>query len=1075
MSGFGAVPGLPAVLLCILAASLSGQTTQCLVSGRVTDSITGQPIAGATVRYSFRLAPGGPQLIGNESSTDTRGLFVLPLLSPGTYTIRAGKTGYQGQEVNELKLFVAAALNLDFALRPASDVWDKTSQTFSPEGSVILHYYASDVERLESASIRLVPAQTSDQQSTLSYVVDSQAIRDLPLAGRDVYATLAVSPGVAADTGTARGLGLSVNGQRPASSNFMLDGVENNNTLVTGPLTALAPEMIQEYRVSISTWSAEYGRTTGYLANAITRAGGDSWHGTAYFNLKNDALDANDFQNNAHLQPRTPFHEDQYGFQTGGPVWRKRLFISAGLELYRSRSQSPAVAVNLPTKLFTSQFDDPGDTNPAAALFAKFPTPNTSASQDYVTSATVHPTVSISRALWLARADYVSGNHRFYLRGAIDRTDWPDFIWYPYTQFNSGLEQPVASIVAGYTGTVRPNLTHEAHAAFSRATTRWDRAHPEIPTLIITSTLLGPNTALTDLSEPTLLPGSPALYGLRNTSRTVELSDNWLWTQGRHIVKAGGGLFVRNPDGLMTTGRDGRYSFSSIIGFLIDEPATFTAALSRSLLPGFAQPNYDRQYRNNQYFLFAEDTWRTSQHLTVNVGIRYENYGAPSNTGNVVDPAVQLSTGTLIAGSRKLWNGDSRDFAPRIGFAYDATDWHGPVFRGGYGIFYDRLFDNLWTGTQNNSVVLPPSFDCSLADCSNYVARVSTVLSQFTRTPFATSFPPLILIDPNLRSGMVQSYFLGAKQRFSESLDVEVNALDSLGRGLLTTDILNRSGSAFSGTPIEWRSNQGSSDYRALTTTLRYHPRHGYLQASWTWGHSVDNQSDPLAGEFFDLSIVNFTGRAPSPTVAAFSRQSDSSADRGNSNFDQRHNLVLLGWLEVPAASGRLAALTRGWRLSEVAAFRTGFPYTVLAPSTGEIVNQRANLVAPTLAGSVSGIAPQAGAVPLLNPAAFTDPASGVLGNTGRNAFEGPGLWNADLAISRSFGLPRRENAHLILRSDFYNAFNHANLNNPNSLLGSPGFGQASYGRLGYDTGFPALIPLNETSRQIQVTIKAEF
>lgn len=1084
MSRFGKIPGWSAALLCICAASLPGQTTQCLISGRVTDSITGQPLAGATIRYSFRLAPGAPQSLGNQASTDAKGFFVLPLLSPGTYTIKTAKAGYQGQEVNELELFVAAALNLDFALRPASDVWDKTSQTFSPGGNVILHYYASDVQRLESANVRLVPAQTSDQQSTMSYVVDSQAIRDLPLAGRDVYATLAVSPGVAADTGAARGLGLSVNGQRPASSNFMLDGVENNNTLVTGPLTALAPEMIQEYRVSIGTWSAEYGRTTGYIANAITRAGGESWHGTAYFNLKNNALDANDFQNNAAAQPRPPFHEDQYGFQTGGPVWRKKLFLSAGLELYRSRGRQGTYNVNLPTTLFVSQLSD---TNPGKALFAEFPTPNTSTAQDYITSVTVHPTVSLNRALSLARADYVSGNHRFYLRDAIDRTDWPDFIWYPYTEFNSGLEQPVASIVAGYTDTVRPDLTHEAHASFSRATTRWDRAHPEIPTLTIIQTLQGPNTALADLGDSTLLPGSPAFYGLRNTSRTAEFSDNWLRTKGRHIVKAGGGLFVRNPDGLTSTAKDGQYYFQDFLHFLIDAPAAFSAGLSRTQLPGLTQPDYERRYRNTQYFLFAQDTWRVSRRLVLNGGIRYENYGAPSNTGATVDPMVQLAAGnslpqslpnaSLVAGTRKLWANDNRDFAPRLGFAWDASNLHGPVFRGGYGIFYDRPFDNLWTGTQNNSVVIPPFFSCGGAYCGNYLVPVSTVLSQFAKTPFSTDFPSLTLIDPKLRSGMVQSFFLGARQRFSDALDLEWNAFGSRGRGLVTTDIVNRPGAVFNQAlpEIEWRSNQGSSDYRALNAIVRYRPRYGYLQAAWTWSHSIDNQSDALLGQFSDLSLVDFSVRAPSPTVAAFSRPFDSSADRGNSNFDQRHNLVFLGWLEAPAASGRLAVFTRGWRLAETAAFRTGFPYTVLAPSTGAIVNQRANLIAPSLAGAVSGIAPQPGSVPLLNPAAFTEPASGVLGNTGRNAFEGPGLWNADLSISRTFALPRRENAHLILRSDFYNALNHANLNNPNSLLGLPGFGQASYGPPGNDKGFPALIPLNETSRQIQITIKAEF
>ena len=117
----------------------------------------------------------------------------------------------------------------------------------------------------------------------------------------------------------------------------------------------------------------------------------------------------------------------------------------------------------------------------------------------------------------------------------------------------------------------------------------------------------------------------------------------------------------------------------------------------------------------------------------------------------------------------------------------------------------------------------------------------------------------------------------------------------------------------------------------------------------------------------------------------------------------------------------------------------------------------------------------------ILNPAAFAAPPDGVVGNSGRNAFRGPGLWNIDLSVSRSFPLPfLGESGRVLLRSDFYNAFNHANLNNPNSLYcpvisNCPDFGQASYGRIGYNTGFPALTPLNETPRQIQLIVKVEF
>jgi hypothetical protein len=482
----------------------------------------------------------------------------------------------------------------------------------------------------------------------------------------------------------------------------------------------------------------------------------------------------------------------------------------------------------------------------------------------------------------------------------------------------------------------------------------------------------------------------------------------------------------------------------------------------------------------------------------LNGGIRYDNFGAPVNTGSLRDAVVQLGQGAdfpqRISGAavtypsnadQRLWAADNRGFAARLGFSWDATKWRGPVVRGGYGVFFDRPFGNLWQEIQNNSVVLPVSFNCTAGSanlCANYLARASTVVAQFQNTPYAADFPQLTLIDPKLRNDYAQSFFVSAQQRISETWSAEISGLGSLGRALVTTDVVNRNFSTPAGQynaslpEILWRSNQGGSDYMGLTTTVRYRAGRAYAQGSWTWSHSIDNQSDPLAGEFFDLSFVNFTSRAPSQTVAAFARQFDSRADRGSSNFDQRHNVVLLGWYDLPSAHERhFIALTRGWRLASVSAFRTGFPFSVLAPSTGAIINQRADLVAPGAVSAVSEIPAKTGSVVLLNPAAFAEPATGVLGNTGRNSFSGPGLWSADISVSRTLTLPHTDSMRLILRSDFYNALNHANLNNPISLLGSPGFGQASRGRLGYDTGFPALVPLNETARQVQMLIKLEF
>ena len=180
--------------------------------------------------------------------------------------------------------------------------------------------------------------------------------------------------------------------------------------------------------------------------------------------------------------------------------------------------------------------------------------------------------------------------------------------------------------------------------------------------------------------------------------------------------------------------------------------------------------------------------------------------------------------------------------------------------------------------------------------------------------------------------------------------------------------------------------------------------------------------------------------------------------------------------------SSKAAALFRNWRFAQLAAFRTGFPYSVSASSKaafgqGQIRNQRADIVDPGLTEVGKGT-PVSGGKLLLNPTGegFAQPGSGLLGNSGRNAFRGPGLYNIDISLSRSFSLQRLgESGRLTLRADVFNLLNHANLNNPEALLGLSTFGQAQFGRLGRDTGFPALTPLNETARQIQLILRLEF
>ena len=1076
---------LLSVSLSLAAAfSIHSQTTQGLISGRVLDSRSGKPLEGTTISC-FNADTSAVA----ASRSDQEGLFVLPLLSPGLYRIRVSSENYQPQELYDLELPVAGRVDINFRLRPLNDVWEagQYRSVFLPGSKTIVTFYGPDVDTSRSASFEGARPNRGILEASVSQVVSPAEIEELPLAGRDVYTMLVTQAGVTADTTTARSLGLSSNGQRPSASNFMLDGLENNNNLVTGPLTSMAPEATQEYRVSTNNFSAEYGRTSGYLSNAITRSGSNSWHGTGYFNLKNDALNANDFQSNMRGVPRTPLKENQTGFWAGGPIHQETTFISAAHDYRRSRSRAPAGPARLPTKqLLNLTAPD----SLARKLLTEFQVPFVDGTGP-TAIVQLSPPVSVDRNLSLLRLDQLfrGGTHRLMGRFASARLAHPDYTtsWTPYQDFVSGIDQNSNSLAVTLLTNLRPNLTNEAKAGRTWDFLNQDRPNSQIP-------ILGPTM------DGTFLPGSVVSSVFRHRTKNWELMDNLIWAPGRHVTKFGGGVLLRNLDGFLSAGGVGQFGFFTALDFAADRPARFRVPLERSALPTLRIPDFNREYRSRQFFLFVQDTYKATPRLALNYGLRYESFGAPVNTGVVKDAVVQLGTGETFPervatakvvypppGDQQIYDADHNDWAGRFGFSYSANSSGSTVIRGGFGIYYDRLYDNLWLNVRNNNFIIPGNF--SVNGPINYLAPASELLPAFQGQPVITSFPtatfkeqsaraPLTLFQPGLRNAYVYSYFLGISQQLGDAWSVEVNTVGSLGRKLITTDILNRGLNPDLG-PISYRANQGTSNYNGLTGVARYRTRFGQLHAAYTFSHTIDNQSEVLRSDYFDLNPTRLTVAESRADVSAFSRQFDSSVDRGNSDFDQRQNFVIFSMWDLPAwrHGTRLAPLFRGWRVSQLAAFRSGMPYTVYSmdPPQSPIINNRGNLVSSE---AVEMYVPQdvLGGKRLLPTAAFSRPVTGVLGNLGRNSFEAPGFYNVDLSVSRSFPLPwLGESGQLTFRADAFNVLNHANLNAPNSRLGTPTFGIATYGRRAADSGLPILSPVNDTSRQIQLLLRIDF
>jgi len=1073
------------------------QSTEGLISGRITDAITNKLLAGAAIQCVNRVTN-----LTRATQTDKNGIYVLAELSPGLYEIKvSGKDisgkDYQSLEQDEVALGVADALVLNFELRPLDDLWERNlHKTVLLPGShkSIVNFQGPDVGPNLWTTFSPNPGETGKLQASISDAVSPADISTLPLNGENVYTILLAEPGVSANVATGRSLGIAANGQRPSSSNFLIDGVDANFYLVTGPIFSLTPEMTQEYRLSTNNFSAEYGGASGYIANAATRSGGDAWHGLGYFELANTVLNANDFQANSSGMPRVPDHEDRFAAFLGGPILKNRLFLGASLEYFRSESQLEPQAYDLPNSEFLTLLGCPSSGSYACSLLQHYPVSSSTALDPFVAKVSMSQPVTLDQWLNLERLDYVvSHRSRLMVRFVLSDLSRPDFIWSPYADYVSGAEQPARNLAVSLTSSLSATVTNQLVGGWADQQTSWARAQPDVPTLVA----VGGNSGAIPI-----LPGSPAAYGLDYKSPYFQMYDDVTIVHRRHILKTGGGLFWRRTTDLLSYGGGGEYFFCDVLRFgyssapcpaSTTEPATpaiqFTASISRGL-PLPVQPDFARSYKSVQSFLYAQDSFRATSRLYFNFGLRFDRFGSPSYSGSERDWSVQFGSGatfndrvanaTLVPPStstNSLFTGQGPSFAPRLGFAYDLQGSGHTTLRGGFGLFYDRLFDNLWLNAMNNSFILPSPV------AVNGYEPVSSALQSLSPGTLVDQFPRLTAFQPNLHNGYAEDFFLALRTEPAAGLSFEVSGAGSLGRRLVTTDVINPNSITNSSLPsINYLSNQGLSDYYSLSLVSRWRSRFGFLQAAYTWSHVIDLQSDPLAGSFFDLDFVNVgpptAPSATAPNGASFSNLYDSRGDRGNADFDQRQTLVFYSSWRIPRGGDSVfRRLISGFTFSQLAAVRSGFPYsifTAISASTPEVVNAYAH---PLDAAHplLTPPRPVTGGEQLFVASAFCPDNTCSSPPSSRNVFAGPGLINLDVSAARVFRIPRlREGTLFMLRADAFNFLNHANLNPPGNTPG-PGYGVALFGTPPTAAGFPSVVPLGPTSRQIQLSLRISF
>ncbi len=1090
------------------ASPVCAQTSQAALQGLVTSQTSDAPIAKALVIQRNLLTNTQGYRYTNE-----QGYYSFTALPPGPYTVRVDALGFQPEERSPVVLPVASRIELNFALqggaaRPATarpaTAPPATPPSTATASNILAIMYGADAAVPQAVLIRLPVSQIETLVGSLSSLIGENKILELPLAGRDVYTLLVLQPDVSSDNATARGLGFSVNGNPASSSNLLLDGVDNNDLQVTGPATRVSADAVKEYRMTTNNFTAEFGRNSGFIANVITRSGTNQFHGTLFEFFNHDLLNANSFANNWQGLAKEPFRNNQYGASIGGPAWRNRLFFFGNFEQARSSTRSQPLTLFFPGPALTS-LAAPGSI--ARRLLTQFPPPSgPSVSGGLLVSQNFRFLLPQVNSFGLGRADYssASGRHRVSARYAMSQQTQEHFVTSPYPDLEAPLVIRGQNLSLNHTTDLYGG-TNELKFGFSRNSVRILRPHPEVPTLIST--------------DGVRLPGSEAAYDYSFQDSVFHILDNFSRLRGSHALTMGVEWRPYLHDSLLSTARDGQYVFGSVYDFIFDSPSSLRVALNRETRLPAANSDFWRYYFQNEMAAFFQDDWKLARHLTLNLGIRWEYFGAPSPRNGTRDYNFVFGPGADIG--QRIANGsvqqadlfrpDRNNFGPRFGFAYDLFGSGRTVLRGGYGVYFDRVFNNFWMDAR--------------ADNLSFQSLSTSLVPPFTR-PFRYTIPVQNALDPvqnlaptvdvavdqKLRTPYAQSWFVGWQQELTPNLRLEINQTGSLGRKLATTDAINRDFSlpATADNPsgrfnpnepyISYRSNQGYSDHVALQVALnRRWSQNLQFQASYTLGRTRDVQSDPL-GRKVSAEADPSKRLATVPLFEVgplFLRQFDPRSDYGHSDFDQRHNLVFNFIAQMPYVLGMPRPMS-GWQFAAVAGFRSGFPFTVWSgtpadPETVFVLPGRGLAGVPSQFSVASanradywGSDPSqaflskpteiAGGETLLDPAHFANPPSNRLGNTPRNMFYGPGFWNVDFSMSRSFAVPQLgEGASLQFRAEFFNVFNHTNLDNPAPELGTNTFGDASFGRQGAGSSSTITAPLKEQPRRIQFALKLYF
>lgn len=1041
----------------LLPRPLAAQAVQGTLLGRVTDS-SGAAISGATVT-AHQTQTGYTRTVTANATGD----YLMPSMPVGTYDITATQKGFAIYERHGIDLAVGANARVDLAMNLSS-----VSQT---------------VQVTEQAG--MVNTQTSE----VGALIDQKRIVDLPLSGRNVLALTALLPGVSDVSApqsfdTARfGPTMHIDGTRSDDSGEFLDGSLDITLFRSTGLNLPPPDAIREFEVVTNSYSAEYGRVPGGSVNAVTRSGTNQFHGTLYEFLRNNKLNARNFFSSSVPNKK----QNQFGFSLGYYVplpAHKRLYLFGNYEGLRIRQDAIGNEAILPTAnerqgIFDHPIIDPTtgqpfpnntipqqDLNPVAqAILQKLPIPTAA-------DGTLRSSYSAPENLnqYFVRGDYdINQNNRLMVHvhrwkdgdefAQSRSTDVPG--WSPGFQRTN-----TWNLAASLTSTITPTLLNELRLGYNQTYSPGGNLnHFDLHSF-------GSNFPSTNTPPYIDVGGEftlePQIDGV-NKDHVYQYADTLTWIKGAHTIRTGAQVwnqrstFVCNYLVESYTGFNGHFTGDPIADFLLGRPSLFQSE----------EPQTIDDVKSNIGAGFVQDDYKVAAHLTLNLGLRYEvqtPWASPQHLFATIRPGQQSTvfpaapTGMVYAGDKGVPPGlvptHKNHFAPRVGFAWDVFGDGKTAVRGGFGIFYGSLiaaagqFANSQPFQVFRSYDIPPG---GLSDPLQGEPPAFPIGTNFI-LPIALSY-----LSPDITQPYYEQANLTIQRQISSDWSVQLAYVGNYGRHLVQQTDWNPAipGPTATLSNIEQRreympgvftdglktTTDGTSSYNSMQLTVQHRmTRNFQVNASYTWSRSLDTMS----GYVEDATVSN-------PFNPHF--------DYGPSDFNRTH-VVSLSWVyNLPRLTSMAAPIRKvagGWELTGISSFKSGLPIDIetdqdiLAIGTYRSYLQRPDLVGNPVIDHTS----KADYVHnYFNNAAFALPCTlnqngqcvdgtGHWGNLGRNALVGPGYANWDLGLFKNTTVGERMTVQF--RTEFLNAFNHANFSNPNPYMDSSRFGRitrASPGR----------------------------